>query len=324
MINNRPSCPIVKKMSMREIRKGVSKRATMVRQYSAGKKTMAENMEADCYTEGYMEKYDMTFLDFESLASDIYDAVEVVCPGATKTMKFLQDLATYELGSFQTFDAQGNKVTPTKKKKLHSEKQTLKKNPLPSEEEKARLEEIQTTLDSYTTKCVRGNGKRYMEWTTESGFHVLYEAYVLKKLRIRSSIPGFVKEGSEKKDSNQQQRIRHVIQEKNTRMPDIRKFQAGISANRTHSGDAAHLSSVIADWEGYVAPVHDSIGTHACDIEDIIHLTKKHFVEMYNKENYYEFLIEQMLSGADNGDLDMPTPGNLDITNVMKSKYFFC
>lgn len=326
LVAKRPNCRILKAMSMKEIRKGIAKRGTMTRGYSCGKKTMAENMEVDCYTEGLTAKYNMNFLDFESLASDLYDVIGEVCPGATKTMNFLQELATYELGTFKTYDADNKVVSPAKKKKLHQRKQELKKIKEPTEEQYKELEDIEMTLNEYITKCVKGNGTyKYLQWTTPTGFPVMYEAYVTKKLRVRSSIPGFIKEGSEVKDSNQQQRIRHVLQEKNENMPDIRKFQSGVSPNFIHSLDAAHMSAVINNWNGNFGAVHDSFSTHAANVEELAALTRETFVDFYNVDNTYEVIADMILSsGAWMADIEYPEQGELDIEEVLDSQYFFC
>ena len=78
---------------MKDIRKGISKRGSMTRAYSAGATKICENMYLDCRTLGYDTKYDITQKDCFMLARNLIQAIDVVCPGPLQTMKFLQLLA---------------------------------------------------------------------------------------------------------------------------------------------------------------------------------------------------------------------------------------
>ena len=85
-------------MPMKHIRKGISKRGSMTRAYSAGATKIAENMWLDCRTEGFDEKYGLKEEDCLGFANDLIKAIDRVCPGPLRTMKYLQDLAQYEIG----------------------------------------------------------------------------------------------------------------------------------------------------------------------------------------------------------------------------------
>ena len=89
---------ILKLMPMKHIRKGISKRGSMTRAYSAGALKIAENMYFDCKTEDYHELYGITEADCKKLAKLLIKAIENVCPGPLKTMAYLQALAGYQLG----------------------------------------------------------------------------------------------------------------------------------------------------------------------------------------------------------------------------------
>ena len=89
---------ILASMPMKHIRKGISKRGSMTRAYSAGANKIGENMYFDCKTEDYHEKYGITERDCKKLAATLVKAIETVCPGPLQTMKYLQDLAEYQLG----------------------------------------------------------------------------------------------------------------------------------------------------------------------------------------------------------------------------------
>lgn len=96
----------------------------------------------------------------------------------------------------------------------------------------------------------------------------------------------------------------------------------GVTPNIIHSFDAAHMIMVLTSFNGMVSVVHDSYGTHACDVDDLLMVTKQRFVDMYS-ENWLEKLRAHLtfLTGV-----HLPAPparGTLDITQVLKSDYFF-
>ena len=86
-------------MPMKHIRKGISKRGSMTRAYSAGAEKIAENMYADCHVEGYLKKYNITIEDCRELAKNLIKAIDKVCAGPLQTMKFLQKIAEVEMMS---------------------------------------------------------------------------------------------------------------------------------------------------------------------------------------------------------------------------------
>jgi DNA-directed RNA polymerase len=86
-----------KNMPMKHIRKGIAKRGCMTRSYSAGRKRIAKNMYEDCHMEGYTSRYSITEDDCDMLAGKLIDAINNVCTGPLKTMKYLQKVAAHEL-----------------------------------------------------------------------------------------------------------------------------------------------------------------------------------------------------------------------------------
>ncbi len=80
---------------MKHIRKGISKRGSMTRAYSAGHLAIALNMYADCYAEGYHSKYNITMSDCNDLSFNLIRAIDEVCPGPLETMSYLQKLANH-------------------------------------------------------------------------------------------------------------------------------------------------------------------------------------------------------------------------------------
>ena len=97
----------------------------------------------------------------------------------------------------------------------------------------------------------------------------------------------------------------------------------GIAPNFVHSMDAAHLMKTIIkakdkhDIEDF-SVVHDSFGTHACDIEQLGMILRETFIEIYSEDVLGKFREEQ------NCELPaLPEYGELDITEVMDSEFFF-
>jgi hypothetical protein len=165
-------------------------------------------------------------------------------------------------------------------------------------------QEINNWMCMYGTD--RGQG---IEWTTPSGFPVIYECYRTRPAKV--DCYGF-------NTPHGEIRFKHVIREK-TDIPDRRGFMCGISPNFVHSMDASHMALVIANWDDDFGAVHDSFSSYATRTEELMTLTRDKFVEMYDKENFYE-TIE--FGKGFNGR--QPTIGSLEINGVKDSNYFFC
>lgn len=88
-----------RQMPMKHIRKGIAKRGSMTRAYSAGASKIAENMYLDCHIEGYLDRYNITEEDCRLLAKHLVKSIDEVCAGPLQTMKFLQKIAEAEIAS---------------------------------------------------------------------------------------------------------------------------------------------------------------------------------------------------------------------------------
>ena len=291
-------------MKMKHIRKGIVKRAVMTRAYSAGIDTMAENMYKDCHVEGYTTQFNITMIDCLTLASDIYELISTVCPGATKTMQFLQDLAKFQLGEFKMYDPNGTEVPISVKNMRHATLQAAKKT-----KNKTLINLAAANVRKMKSKCVRGNGSKYLKWITPTGFQVRYYAYHQTRWKYPATIPGYA-------------RIKHVVLVDRD-IPDGGAYQAGISPNFIHSMDAAHMAGVIWNWDCSFGAVHDSFSALACEVERLAKLTREVFVDIYDNENSYNQLAEMILEGDAELDISIPEVGQLEVKDVLQSKYFF-
>jgi DNA-directed RNA polymerase len=253
-----------KKMPMKHIRKGIAKRGSMTRAYSAGKQRIAKNMYDDCHVEGFTVKYNITEEDTDVLATNLIKAINTVCAGPLKTTKFLQKIAEHELNS----------------------------------------------------------GRNHMTWHTPSGFPVVYKAYLQHERKQRGTIKGI--------QGNKDGRVMHVIKvdvlnkETGARVPCRRSFASGISPNVVHSYDAAHMANTIVAFNGSFAAVHDSFSTHASEVDFLQEVTKQTFIAQYDVDNFFSVLKESLMLNNDTFEFNEPELGELDIKEVIDSKYFFC
>lgn len=101
------------------------------------------------------------------------------------------------------------------------------------------------------------------------------------------------------------------------------KQMNGIAPNIIHSFDAAHLASVINAFKGDVAAVHDSYGTHACDVDDLLEVTKQQFINIYSVDWFARLSASFILHSDRLSMPPAPAPGRLDVSTVLESDYFF-
>ena len=298
---------ILNKMPMKHIRKGISKRGSMTRAYSAGQTKISENMFFDCKTEDFHTKYGIEEKDCYKLAGQLIKAINEVCPGPLKTMAYLQAVAKYELGSYIRVHKDGS-VAGAEFATLEKRRKELFKARELSEEELEELDAIMKEKANYNFVLEGGNGKEELSWSTPSGFKVKYQNWIMKANKCHGSI------GKE--------RVYHVAQLPTT-IPDIRGFMCGISPNFIHSMDASHMALVTANWTGEFGAVHDSFSTHACDVDKLLKLTKDKFIEMYDVDNIYEDIEQTILTTPATYEIDKPEYGELDIQGIRESEYFF-
>ena len=293
---------ILSSMPMKHIRKGISKRGSMTRAYSAGAGKIAENMFFDCKTEDYHEIYGITLKHCRKLAKLLVKAIENVCPGPLQTMAYLQQLAAYQLGKHEVVGPGSEKEF----KQLKKEKFELLSLKEMSDEELNRLDDISKLLNEFSYELMWGKGDTSITWKTPSGFTALYEKFTLEDIKARVTLNGKI--------------IKHVLKSP-TDKPDIQGFMCGISPNYIHSMDAAHMALVIADWEENFGAVHDSFSTHAPFVDNLLQRTKDVFIDMYNYENYFNVIRENLTNNTD--DIEQPALGTLEIEEIQDSDYFF-
>lgn len=155
-----------------------------------------------------------------------------------------------------------------------------------------------------------------VRWTTPVGFPVMQAYADMKERRIDTAING---------------KIVKLTMYQETEKLDRRRQSQGIAPNYVHSCDAAHMMlTVVRAKQGGIsnfAMIHDSFGTTAGDVEQLYHVVRESFVEMYEEipviENFRDEILQQL---SDDTKLEMqplPERGDLDLKRVVESRYCF-
>jgi DNA-directed RNA polymerase len=143
-------------------------------------------------------------------------------------------------------------------------------------------------------------------WVTPSGFPASQCYFEMELHRIRTHLHG-------------EEKIRLYTE---TDEPDVNDHTTGMAPNFVHSMDAAHLhlTAAAAAAEGIdsLAMIHDDYGTHAADAERLYRIIREQFVAMYEGHDPLRSLqAKYPCMGIP------PERGTLDITEVLRSSYFF-
>ena len=148
-------------------------------------------------------------------------------------------------------------------------------------------------------------------WETPSGFVVQQVYSSMKSRRITTHIDNVL--------------IKPTILEETSRI-DRRRTINGVSPNFVHSMDATALTMTINKCilEGInnFSVVHDSFGVHAHHVPRLADSIRKSFVEMYSNTDVLENFYENVVDVIPNLE-EPPSKGELDISGVLTSKYFF-
>lgn len=145
-----------------------------------------------------------------------------------------------------------------------------------------------------------------MEWRTPTGFLVQhdYQSYEETLVWLRSC-------------GMTQTMVRNYTDGTNPL-----QMQNAISPNFVHALDGSHLTMTALRMKAgglSMVGIHDSFGTHACDVAMMHRHIREAFVELYANRNILgEFLWDV------HGIGEPPMRGTLDIHSVIDSEFFFC
>lgn len=145
-----------------------------------------------------------------------------------------------------------------------------------------------------------------MEWRAPTGFLVQHDYQDYDEVRIKLRSCGVTD---------------IMVREANSGIQAV-KMQNAIAPNFVHALDASHLTFTALEMQRqglHMVGIHDSFGTHACDVDAMQTATRSEFVKMYQSVDVLgEFLWEV------GGVGDKPQRGSLDLKLVNQSEYFFC
>lgn len=147
---------------------------------------------------------------------------------------------------------------------------------------------------------------RRMTWHTPTGFWVQHDYQDYDESRVRLNSCGIV---------------HTMVRDWNEGTRTI-PMQNAVSPNFVHALDASHLTlvanSMAADGLQMVG-IHDSFGTHPCDVDSMHFKIREQFVALYSGPNLLsEFLWE--VGGAG----EAPARGSLSLPAVMDAEFMFC
>lgn len=155
-------------------------------------------------------------------------------------------------------------------------------------------------------------------WTTPVGFLVSQAYYDMRKYLVKTRLGASIL----------QLALREEGEEKTI---DKRRQRNGISPNFVHSLDAAamcqsiHLARKVGVSSFMM--VHDSYGTHAVDAAALAQSLREAFVDMFTNRDVLANLRDEvaaMLPDDKKSKLPpLPAKGDLDVTKVLQSAFFF-
>ena len=121
----------------------------------------------------------------------------------------------------------------------------------------------------------------------------------------------------------------NVHEDRTAQVLDKRRQSSGVAPNWVHSLDAAHLMRTInaASDLGLrsFCFIHDSYGTHAGNTQALATILREEFVRMYTEHDvlaeFAQAIRAQLPEGVELPP--MPAHGNLDLSVVLDSPFFF-
>ena len=159
-----------------------------------------------------------------------------------------------------------------------------------------------------------------MTWTTPAGLPVRQVRYAMQSVRVKTWLDG--------------KRV-DLSYLRETKRLDPARMRSSVAPNFVHSMDAAHCQLTItacvnAYDSGEVtdpmsfAMIHDSFGVHAADMEVFGQLVRQSFHFMYTEHDpISEFAQSNRPVIGDNPMPVAPARGNLDLSEVLNSEFFF-
>lgn len=149
------------------------------------------------------------------------------------------------------------------------------------------------------------NGQR-MQWRTPTGFIVQHDYQDYRDVKIQVKSCG----------------VSHMMVRELIDGTKAHSMQNAIAPNFVHAMDGSHLTLTALAMQKRdldIVAIHDSFGTHPCDVASMHECIRESFVELYDSRNILgEFLWDVKGVG------EQPMRGTLDLKAVRDSEFFFC
>lgn len=145
-----------------------------------------------------------------------------------------------------------------------------------------------------------------IQWTTKVGFPVVHYSEAVQRKRVNVRSCG----------------INQIVLYDRTGRPDNQRMRNGVVPNLVHSNDACHwymTAQRMRQLGCNIIGVHDSFGTHACDVDTLHKVIRETFVELYTEHDIIAEYIK-----TNNIESPPPEKGNLDINLFLESEFGFC
>lgn len=148
-------------------------------------------------------------------------------------------------------------------------------------------------------------GKR-MEWRTPTGFLVQHDYQDFEETTVYLRSCGV--------------KVCTVFEPLDT--THTTKMQNAIAPNFVHALDASHLTLTVLEMKKkglHIVGIHDSFGTHPCDVDAMQAATRETFVSLYQNNDVLNDFLWNV-----GGYGETPMRGSLDLSRVLTSEFFFC
>ena len=158
-------------------------------------------------------------------------------------------------------------------------------------------------IESEVSKAIK-RGKKYLEWTTPSGF-VVHQRIMKKKVElIELKLLG---------------RCQLKVATEDTDIVDKTRHKAATAPNLIHSLDASllHLSAI--RFDAPIALIHDSVLCRATDMNLLSDIVREVYMYLFAENDYLTDFAKQI-----EAETEPPIIGDLEPRSVIDSTYFFC
>lgn len=161
-----------------------------------------------------------------------------------------------------------------------------------------------TRMMQYLQKLVRKHTEHTMQWVTPVGVPVVNwaEGSISKTIEIRSM------------------GVRNISMQVRDNQYNTRSAANGIVPNFVHSMDSTHLCMTINELDDDILPIHDSVATHACSVDDMHTVLRSTFVQLYTQFEIEQFLDFNSIAVE---DYTPPEQGILDLEDVREARFMF-